>query len=578
MTTNGVNSKAASAHVTVDEFIKTDFDYVVCGGGTAGLVVAARLTENPDVTVGVIEAGKNKLDDPLVDIPTAFPMQFSNPEYDWAYKTTPQKGNRDTVHHFVRGKMLGGSSGINYMMYVVGHCKSLGQTENVTSLLTCTVQDYDDWAELVGDESWSSTHMMKYMRKHRTLEPFDEKVNDPKTHPLVAHTHGDSGPIRTGFNDNSLPIDADFIKAADQVTGLTKKPLDPYSGDHIGFYNTLGSVYRSGPHKGKRSYAARGYFEENQGRPNLKLITESLVAKVVIADGVATGVEFMTDGKKHTVMAKKEVVVSGGVIGSPQILELSGIGDPEVLKAAGVDCLVDLPGVGNNLQDHIITRMNLKLAPGLMSGDSMQKPEMMAALQKAFAETSGGGMTNYSPVQGYFPIKWALKEDELEDVVKSIENMTGGTEFARRQREQQINHIRSDKSGSMQFVLAAATTNPSREAIEDQSKVFTGADLSEPDGITMVLCYQYPVSRGSTHIRSADPAEYPVIDPNYLGEEADVKLLAAGLKWADNVCHNEALKEKLGKRILPKPEYHMSKSSDRMEAIRDMVAVRTSPC
>ena len=118
--TNGVNGHAATAHVSVDEFLKTDFDYVICGGGTAGLCVAARLTEDPNVNVGVIEAGKNKLGDMLVDVPLLFSQMFNNPEYDWAYKTTPQKGNHNKVHHMIRGKMLGGSSGINYMMYVRG--------------------------------------------------------------------------------------------------------------------------------------------------------------------------------------------------------------------------------------------------------------------------------------------------------------------------------------------------------------------------------------------------------------------------------------------------------------------------
>ena len=118
---NGVNGHAPTAHVSADEFLNTDFDYVICGGGTAGLVVAARLSENPDVNVGVIEAGGNKLGDPMVDIPAMFLQMFSKPEYDWIYKTTPQKHNGNKVHHMVRGKMLGGSSGINYMMYVRGH-------------------------------------------------------------------------------------------------------------------------------------------------------------------------------------------------------------------------------------------------------------------------------------------------------------------------------------------------------------------------------------------------------------------------------------------------------------------------
>jgi choline dehydrogenase-like flavoprotein len=195
----------------------------------------------------------------------------------------------------VRGKMLGGSSGINYMMYVRG-----------------SLQDYDDWAELAGDEGWSSKNMMEYMRKHETLEPIDEAVVDRSAMLFVEKNHGTSGPVRTSFNDNALPIESDFIKAADEATGLTKKPIDPWSGDHIGFFNTLGSVCRTGPNRGKRSYPARGYFQANQDRPNWKVVTESIVSKIVLDDGVATGVEFITDGQKHVAKAKREVILAGG--------------------------------------------------------------------------------------------------------------------------------------------------------------------------------------------------------------------------------------------------------------------------
>jgi choline dehydrogenase-like flavoprotein len=293
--------------------------------------------------------------------------------------------------------------------------------------------------------------MKQYMRKHQTLEPMDERVTDRTCMPFVGENHGTSGPVRTSFNDFRLPIEDDIVKAADQATGFTKKPLDPWSGDHIGFYNTLGAVARTGPNKGKRSYAARGYFEPNAHRPNLKVITESLVRRVLLDDShtTATGVEFQTqNGTRHTVTANREVIVTGGVINSPQILELSGIGDPEVLRAAGVECLVPLPSVGTNYQDHIASATVYHLAPGQMSGDAIFTPEVMAAAQKQLMEEQGGPLTAVQSVQGFFPVSLFLEDGEMEEILASIDSTsaTAPTEFQRKQWAQVKAHIQDNKS------------------------------------------------------------------------------------------------------------------------------------
>ncbi|KAJ9665514.1 hypothetical protein H2201_004396 [Coniosporium apollinis] len=557
---NGTDGHPPAITSTVEEFLARTYDFVIIGGGTAGLTLAARLTENPDTTVGVIEAGKNRLGDPYVDTPALFLQTLGNPEYDWMMSTTPQDANKGKVHHMPRGKLLGGSSGINYMMYVRG-----------------SNADYDDWATLVDDPSWSSENMKQYMRKHQTLEPIDESITDRSTMAYVGSNHGTSGPVRTSFNDWRLPIEDDIIKACDEATGMTNKPVDPWSGDHIGFFNTLGSVCRTGPNRGKRSYAARGYFEPNKARPNLKVLCEALATSIVLEGSTATGVSFRHGGDDYTVKANREVIVSGGAVLSPQILELSGIGDPKVLEAAGVECKIALPGVGNNFQDHVLSIACYELTPGNMSLDAIYNPDVMADAQKTLMEKAGGPLTCISSSQGFFSCKLFLSEAEVEDIIRSIEEIPDQTDFQQKQREQVIAHIRNPKSANLQFVLVAATAG-SDEGVADQSKLFPPADPSKPMGITLAICLQYPVSRGSVHITSSDPTQPPVIDPAYLQHPADVAVLAAGMRFLDKVANSKALEGKLGRRITPRPELDLQKTEDAQAAVRDWVLGEYHPC
>lgn len=195
------------------------------------------------------------------------------------------------------------------------------------------------------------------MRKHQTLEPIDDSVTDRSTMPFVGENHGTSSPVWTSFNHWRLPIEDDVTKACDKVTGFNKKSDDPWSGDHIGFFNNLGTVARTGPNKGERSYAARCYFEANVQRTNLHVLCEALVTNVDLNGDKAVGVNFTHEGCIHNVKAASEVIVSCGALQTPQILELSGIGDPDVLHAAGVECKVVNRGVGANFQDHSLTEV-----------------------------------------------------------------------------------------------------------------------------------------------------------------------------------------------------------------------------
>ncbi|KAK3621607.1 hypothetical protein LTR56_022714 [Elasticomyces elasticus] len=565
--TNGVNGHANGTSMpalstTAEDFLQHKYDFIIVGGGTAGLTVAARLTENADVTVGVLEAGKNKLDDPLIDTPAAFLQLFNNPEYDWAFMTEPQKHNQNKTHHIPRGKVLGGSSGINYMMYVRG-----------------SDADYDDWAAITGDPSWGSENMKQYMRKHQTLEPIEDSVIDRSTMPHVGKHHGTSGPVRTSFNTTQMPIEDDFIKACDEVTGFDKKPTDPWSGDHIGFFNTLGSVARTGPNKGKRSYAARGYFAPNAQRPNLHVLCEATVSSVALDGDKATGVNFIFQGTHHTVKVQKEVIVSCGALQTPQILELSGIGDPDVLRKAGVACRVENPGVGNNFQDHPISVVAWELTPGNTSLDIIHNPDVMAAVQKQYMETQSGPMSHIASMQGFFPYKLFANNDEQREITEAVEeSMSTLTPFQRKQYERTLQHLKDDKSANLQMVLIPATGD-FEHGVADQSRLFVPPSPPDaPHQLTAAMCVQYPLSRGSIHIKSSDPFQHPAVDPNFMAHPADALVLAAGLKMLDGVSESKALQGKLQRRVVPRGDFDLKDTKQGEKWAREWCLSEYHPC
>lgn len=321
--------------------------------------------------------------------------------------------------------------------------------------------------------------------------------------PLVGEFHGTSGPIRSGFNDTLIPIENDIIKACEDVTGIPNKPTDPWSGDHIGFYHTMGLVHRSGRNKGKRSYAASAYYEPNRAtRSNLKVLCEALVNRVVLDGNKATGVNLTHGGVEYSVSARREVVISAGTINSPQILELSGIGNPEVLKAAGLECKVVNPGVGENVQDHAMTISTLEVQPGVITLDTLsQVPEAMEAAAKQYAEESGGLLSCIASMQGFFPAKKILSEGELEEVIQSIRTVKPSSAFHKKQLTQIIAHLKSDHSANLQLVAVPASMDP--EGIQHQSKLIPPRPTDLPSGVTLALCLQYPTARGSIHIESA---------------------------------------------------------------------------
>ncbi|CAG7922512.1 unnamed protein product [Penicillium olsonii] len=539
---------------SIEEFLDTSFDYIICGGGTAGCTIAARLSENPLVKVGVIEAGKSRLGDPVVDIPGMFPEQLANPNYDWCIYTEPQAGNRGKVHQIPRGKYLGGSSGMNVMVYVRG-----------------SMEDYDNWASFVGDEGWSAESMQRYMRKHQTLEPAEADLG--RSIKLQDKFHGTNGPIHTSFNEGAMPVEFDFLKACEDTTGITDKSEDPWSGHHLGIHHVMATITRKGPNKGLRSYAAREYYAPNHTRPNLKVLCEARVNKILLDNkNKATGVSINHRGKGCEIKVAREVILTAGSVSSPHILELSGIGDPAILKSAGVPCKVKNSAIGANLQDHAIAFLNWEVNPGVMTGDVLrQAPEAMQAAIKQYADTKDGPLAAVPNIMGFYSAKSLLSNEEMEKVLQSVRAVKPDTKFHAKQIQQVIANLDDEKASNIQIVLVPAMMNPEGD-VKNHSKLFT--DIADPEkiGITAVVGIQNPVSRGYIHIKSSDPAQQPTIQPKWLTQEADAIILGAALRMADRVGHSKHLRDSISGRTFPRPSVDLQNLDQATEAVHDYVS------
>ncbi|KAK4996892.1 hypothetical protein LTR66_003596 [Elasticomyces elasticus] len=554
---NGTNGHQQSALCSVDAFTAEQYDYIVVGGGTAGLCVAARLTENPDVKVGVLEAGADRMDDKQISTPSLYPTLIGREKYDWCMTSVTQPTAGNKKYSMPRGRVLGGSSAINYLMYVRG-----------------SRADYDGWASL-GNKGWDWEGLAPYFRKHQTLDPpeTDDKHPDPQFMPNAASDeyHGTNGPIHTSFNDYTFGFEEDFVKAAYEVGGSENTLHDAWSGDHLGFYSSLGAVDRT-TDNGNRSYSATGYLRPNLGRPNLKVLTEAYATRVLLDGTTATGVEFTHAGQKYQVKASKEVILSSGVIQSPQLLELSGIGDPEVLKEAGIDCVVENKGVGANFQDHVLGGMLYDLADGVISMDALHGAEFAKAQQELYDTKRKGMYGSPGMLMGFVSYASLVDKETLDATIEEIRNNSlAKTKFEKSQEQLIINQLSDPKFANIQTFCIPCQLDVS--AGHDQVAFFS----APPDGknrASLLVCLEHPLSRGSVHITSSDPTKAPRIDPGYFRNGADAKILAESIKWMDKVANQPIMKKNLAKRILPPQDASIEKEDERVEYVRNHVSTQ----
>ncbi|KAL1849455.1 hypothetical protein Plec18170_007362 [Paecilomyces lecythidis] len=510
-----------------DEFASTVFDYIVVGGGTAGIVVATRLSEDSSVMVGLVEAGPPVFGEPTVDIPGKMGQTIGT-QYDWAFETVPQVGLSGQTLPWPRGKMLGGTSAMNFLVWNRG-CR----------------EDYDAWAEL-GNEGWGWEDLNYYFKK---TESFTQPSADQQREFITPHRasdHGVAGPVQTTYPS--------FLAETHKYWHDTLQNLDVgtnpshFGGSNVGAWT---SVVNVDPKTRTRSYSATAYLRPVSGRANLKVLPNANVNEVLFgaektADGdlVATGVRFTTDGRTRKAICRREVILSAGSVGSPQILELSGVGNPDILEQAGIETKMENTHIGENLQEHIMTMTVFELRPEIITPDNYADAEFKREVDLLYQTTKGGLQTATPASMVYLPASKLIPD--LSSITEKARKFT--KRHPKSSRDYLLNSIRQRQFdsglslGQVEFILDHGNYSP----------VFK----SEPGKkyATMMQILQYPYSRGSIHIDPSAAADGKVlIDPMYYqGEgEIDYEVMVQTQAFGDVICRTAPMNGIVVKRVYP---------------------------
>ncbi|CAM2948951.1 GMC family oxidoreductase [Skermania piniformis] len=435
-------------------------DYIVVGTGSAGAVVAARLSADRSVRVLALEAGpKDK--NQFIHIPAGFSKLLQS-DVDWDYHTEPQPELAGRQIYWPRGKTLGGSSSINAMMWVRGFAA-----------------DYDEWAEYAGD-GWSFAELAPYFQRIENVQ--DARESD----------EGRSGPMYVSQQRSPRTWTASWLAAAEETGHRVVRPNLPQPE---GFCRTMVSQK-----DGRRWSTADGYLKPARGRRNLTVRTDAQVTAVLFDGNRAIGVEYLRDGKREVVRARREVVLCGGAVNTPQLLMLSGIGDADQLRQHGIQVRQHAPAVGTNLLDHLVTPVGISVA-----GDSLLGADKPLELINYLVRHRGKLTSNVGEAYGFVRSRPELELPDLE------------------------------------LIFAPAPYFDEGLAEPDEHAVVMGPILLKPE------------STGTVTLASADPLAAPVIDPRYLSDSGGVDRAAmlSGLRQVWQIAQAPALRSRLGRVLRP---------------------------